>query len=189
MLPGHRHRHLSREALLCDEHGGIIAARRGVSAARARPGWSEQEPEDWWVATAGAIRELLKTPGVGPRRSRRLSFSGQMHGSVLLGKDAAASKESSSLPCGGRCCGMTRGRRRSARRLSGRRGKAGGWWRWWGTPRHGRVYAAQALVGAGEWAGDLERGAARDAAQGLCAVSADGGDRDGCRRCGRHAAV
>lgn len=80
------------KSLLCDEHGGIIAsASRDYPLYAPRPGWSEQDPQDWWLATAGAIRELLKTPGVSPDSIAALSFSGQMHGSVLLGQDAPAS--------------------------------------------------------------------------------------------------
>ncbi len=135
------------KALLCDEHGGIIAAAsREYPLHAPRPGWSEQEPQDWWVATAGAIRELLKTPGVAAEAIAALSFSGQMHGSVLLGKDAAAS--------GGKAAALRRALlwndQRTAkewRRLSGRR-VGGVRWRWWNAAL--TVYAAQAPVGAGQ---------------------------------------
>jgi xylulokinase len=80
------------KALLINERGQILAsASRDYPLYAPHPGWSEQDPQDWWLATAAAIRELLKTPGVSPESVAALSFSGQMHGSVLLGKDAAGS--------------------------------------------------------------------------------------------------
>jgi xylulokinase len=49
-----------------------------------RPGWSEQDPRDWWSATCGAIRRVIDTSGVGPERIAGLAISGQMHGATLL---------------------------------------------------------------------------------------------------------
>src|SRR5262249_30194334 len=80
------------KALLINERGTILAsASRDYPLYTPNPGWSEQDPQDWWLATAAAIRDLLKSPGVAPESIAALSFSGQMHGSVLLGKDAASS--------------------------------------------------------------------------------------------------
>ena len=42
-----------------------------------RPGWAEQDPEDWWRATEAALADL----GVEPAS---IGFSGQMHGLVVL---------------------------------------------------------------------------------------------------------
>src|ERR1700737_3744187 len=49
------------------------------------PGYAEQDPERWWLAVVEATRRSLAMAdhpeilGIG--------FSGQMHGTVLLGKD------------------------------------------------------------------------------------------------------
>src|ERR1700694_5050651 len=52
-----------------------------------KPGWAEQNPEDWWRATLAAIRACLenaKPQGVMPADVRGVGLSGQMHGVVLL---------------------------------------------------------------------------------------------------------
>ncbi len=47
-----------------------------------QPGWSEQDPEDWWTQTCEGMKELLadadRTQVAG------ISFGGQMHGLVIL---------------------------------------------------------------------------------------------------------
>lgn len=52
-----------------------------------RPGWTEQDPLDWWRATVETIRAVLASSGVEPRAVKGIGLSGQMHGSVFL--DAA----------------------------------------------------------------------------------------------------
>jgi xylulokinase len=47
-----------------------------------KPGWSEQNPEEWWNAAAGCLRAICKK--IDPARVAGVSFSGQMHGSVFL---------------------------------------------------------------------------------------------------------
>ncbi|MCM1101838.1 MAG: xylulokinase [Clostridium sp.] len=46
------------------------------------PGWSEQDPSDWWEQTKAGIRELLQ--GADVSQVAGISFGGQMHGLVLL---------------------------------------------------------------------------------------------------------
>src|SRR5436190_20473904 len=87
------------KALLINEQGQILAsASRDYPLHSPHPGWSEQDPQDWWLATAAAISELLNSPGVSPDSIAALSFSGQMHGSVLLGKAAATSGAQATPP-------------------------------------------------------------------------------------------
>lgn len=49
------------------------------------PGWSEQNPEDWWKGTVEGIHEL--TSECDKSQIAGLSFGGQMHGLVILDKD------------------------------------------------------------------------------------------------------
>ena len=69
--------------LLMDEEGSI---KRIVS--REYPlymndeGWSDQQPEDWWSAASEGIKELIA--GFNAEDIQSVSFSGQMHGLVLL---------------------------------------------------------------------------------------------------------
>ncbi len=50
-----------------------------------RPGWSEQNPKDWYEQTMAGIEELLE--GVDRSQVAGISFGGQMHGLVILDKD------------------------------------------------------------------------------------------------------
>ena len=45
-------------------------------------GWSEQNPEDWYNQTLSALKELFE--GVEAKKVKSFSFSGQMHGLVML---------------------------------------------------------------------------------------------------------
>ncbi|TWJ06651.1 xylulokinase [Altererythrobacter ishigakiensis] len=68
----------------------IVASRTGAVVARSTsalrvsnpvPGWSEQDPQDWWRATCAAVMQLdsdirAKVEAIG--------LSGQMHGATLL---------------------------------------------------------------------------------------------------------
>ena len=70
------------KAIAVGPDGEIVArAERGYPLATPRPGWSEQNPEDWWSATRAAIADL------GPLEIAGIGLSGQMHGLVAL--DAA----------------------------------------------------------------------------------------------------
>ena len=68
------------KALAISPTGEVLAqAERGYPLATPRPGWAEQDPEDWWRASEAALAEL------GWREGEPLGFSGQMHGLVALG--------------------------------------------------------------------------------------------------------
>jgi xylulokinase len=73
------------KALLTDERGAPVAsAQRAYSPDRPRPGWSEQDPEVWAAAMAGAIADLKNSAGKALGGLKAIGFSGQMHGAVLL---------------------------------------------------------------------------------------------------------
>ena len=48
------------------------------------PGWAEQDPEDWYRAAAGTIRDVLARSGVRAEEIAGVGLSGQMHGAVFL---------------------------------------------------------------------------------------------------------
>ncbi len=76
----------SVKVLLVDEEGAIVgAASREYPLHFPAPGWSEQDPADWWSATVAAVREVLR--GIGPASVAGIGCGGQMHGLVIL--DAA----------------------------------------------------------------------------------------------------
>lgn len=73
-------------AVLINENGEIIASSTVEHLPFASPeiGWAEQNPEDWWRACVEATRAVLAHDGVKAESIGAVSFSGQMHGSVLL---------------------------------------------------------------------------------------------------------
>lgn len=76
--------------------GHVIGAATGdhQPMRMARPGWAEQEPEDWWEATLRAVRAALGVAGVTGRDVAAVGLSGQMHGVVLLDKTHAVLRPS-----------------------------------------------------------------------------------------------
>ena len=56
--------------------------------SQPHPGWSEQQPDDWWDSTCRAIRDVLAQSGVDPEAVAAIGMSGQMHGSVFLPRSA-----------------------------------------------------------------------------------------------------
>ncbi|MBJ6362824.1 xylulokinase [Paenibacillus sp. GCM10012307] len=73
------------KALLVDREGNVKAeASRSYELLHPRSGWSEQRPEDWIEGTIGAIAELTDSLGEAAGQIEGISFSGQMHGLILL---------------------------------------------------------------------------------------------------------
>jgi xylulokinase len=74
------------KTLICDEDGTVLATAMAEHAiASPKPGWSEQNPEDWWAATGKATKAVLKKAKIKPTDVSAIGLSGQMHGSVFLG--------------------------------------------------------------------------------------------------------
>ncbi len=71
-------------AVVIDETGHIVASAtvEHVPFASPETGWAEQDPNDWWGASAEAIRTVLTK--VGADEVKSIGLSGQMHGAVLL---------------------------------------------------------------------------------------------------------
>jgi xylulokinase len=51
-----------------------------------QPGWSEQQPEDWWTSTTKSVHAALARAGVSGQEVKGIGLSGQMHGSVFIDK-------------------------------------------------------------------------------------------------------
>src|SRR5919112_2182291 len=67
------------KALAVSETGEVLAAaEEEYPLSTPRPGWAEQDPEDWWRATQRTLERL------GARDVAGIGLSGQMHGLVAL---------------------------------------------------------------------------------------------------------
>lgn len=77
------------KALLIDEHGRALgeASAAAVEPVRPHPGWSEQDPADWWTACLAAVDKLKASHPSELASVRGIGLSGHMHGATLLGKD------------------------------------------------------------------------------------------------------
>lgn len=74
------------KTLICDEKGNVLATAMAEHATSSpKPGWSEQDPEDWWEAAGKATKSVLKKARIKPADVAAIGLSGQMHGSVFLG--------------------------------------------------------------------------------------------------------
>ncbi|HJV59797.1 MAG TPA: xylulokinase [Albitalea sp.] len=72
--------------LLLDSTGRVVAqAGAPLSVSRPHPLWSEQAPQDWWLATEIAVARLRAAVPDAFAKVRAIGLSGQMHGAVLLG--------------------------------------------------------------------------------------------------------
>ncbi|WP_249705524.1 xylulokinase [Bacillus zhangzhouensis] len=73
------------KAILVDESGKVCCeASKPYRLIQDKPGYCEQHPEDWVEQTIAAMRELMARQPAHSRRVEGISFSGQMHGLVLL---------------------------------------------------------------------------------------------------------
>jgi xylulokinase len=77
----------SVRTLICDERGGIVgAASVEYPIFSPKPGWSEQEPRDWWSATTESVRQAMHETGIKAKQIQGIGLTGQMHGAVFLDK-------------------------------------------------------------------------------------------------------
>jgi len=69
----------SVKGVAVDPQGAVVGrAHRAYPLSTPRPGWSEQDPEDWWNGAAEVLEEL------GGSRAAGIGLAGQMHGLVAL---------------------------------------------------------------------------------------------------------
>ncbi len=76
------------KALVVDADGQVVAdTSSALSSQHRKPGWSEQNPDDWLNAVEACCIELSGRIGAKWPTIRAIGLSGQMHGAVLLGAD------------------------------------------------------------------------------------------------------
>ena len=137
----------------------LARAEAGYPLATPRPGWVEQDPEDWWRAAGSVLGQLRAQAG----RPAGLGLSGQMHGLVALdGADRILRPAIlwNDQRTAAQCAQIEQTRRARAAAGADRQ------------PRPDRLHRTQAAVAARTRARDMAAGAAGNAAQGLRAPAA-----------------
>jgi xylulokinase len=78
----------SVKGVLIDAKQKVVAtASTPLKVSRPHPGWSEQNPEDWWRACNTVVKTLSKMKSKAVAAVEGIGLSGQQHGATLL--DAA----------------------------------------------------------------------------------------------------
>ena len=73
----------SVKLVLMESNGAIVkTASREYGLSFPKPGWSEQNPEDWFAGFESGLSEVLD--GLDRSSLAGISFGGQMHGLVML---------------------------------------------------------------------------------------------------------
>ena len=78
----------SLKTMIIREDGQVVCvSAQNYQFASPFSGYAEHDPAEWWDACVSTIRKDLADSGVDPAEIRGVSFSGQMHGLVMLDKD------------------------------------------------------------------------------------------------------
>ncbi len=77
------------KALLLEDGQQRAVASAPLTVSRPHPGWSEQDPADWWRATCDCLDALKAEHPRALAAVRAIGLSGQMHGATLLAADGA----------------------------------------------------------------------------------------------------
>jgi xylulokinase len=70
--------------LLAEDHTIVGSAGAELTVSRPHPGFSEQNPHDWWIATQSALAQLRSAHPAPYAATQAIGLCGQMHGAVLL---------------------------------------------------------------------------------------------------------
>jgi xylulokinase len=73
------------KSLVCQADGTVLAtATAEHPISHPQPGWSEQNPADWWQSACQSARDALAKAGAKASDVAGIGLSGQMHGSTFL---------------------------------------------------------------------------------------------------------
>lgn len=81
----------SLKVVLLDNNEKLIdSVSMPLSLQHPQPGFSEQNPEEWWQALQQAMSQLKSRQAPALLQLRAIGFSGQMHGATLLDEQGRA---------------------------------------------------------------------------------------------------
>lgn len=73
------------EVVVVDETGRVFSnSSERYSIYSPHPGWDEQDPEEWWMATVKAVNKVLDQAALNSLQIRGVGISWQTHGTVSL---------------------------------------------------------------------------------------------------------
>lgn len=133
------------KAILLNEQGEVVASHtEKLTVSRPHPLWSEQDPEQWWLATDTAMKALGAQHSL--RDVKALGIAGQMHGATLLDKSLQVLRPAI-LWNDGRCAEVPAAGRQSQRFPADHR-----------QPDDAGLYGAEALMGTAPRGGSVQPG-------------------------------
>ena len=78
------------KCIIVDQNGKVVASStQEYPLYTPRPGWAEQNPEDWWQAVLAGLKVIVKESGIDTADLMGVGFSGQMHGLVAMDENDA----------------------------------------------------------------------------------------------------
>ncbi|MCD6488933.1 MAG: FGGY-family carbohydrate kinase [Desulfurococcales archaeon] len=76
-----------KTVLIDDEYNLIALAQRKLSIYLPKPGWAEQDPDEWWYKIYDSVREVVSRARINPEDVKAISFSTQMIGVIPVDRD------------------------------------------------------------------------------------------------------
>lgn len=80
-----------KACLVNADTGRIVASdfypKEEMKITAVKPGWAEQDPEDWWKNLKLAHESVVKSSGVKTEDIKAIGITWQMHGLVIVDKD------------------------------------------------------------------------------------------------------
>ena len=71
-----------------DRNGQVMAYANGdYPVYYPREGWVQQNPEEWWQAVCGAIKECLSKGEISPEQIAGVGIDGQSWSAIAIDKD------------------------------------------------------------------------------------------------------
>lgn len=58
----------ARVGIFDREGNPVVFARETYALKYPRPGWTEQDPDEWWSCLVAAAKRAMSESGVSPRR-------------------------------------------------------------------------------------------------------------------------
>ncbi|MCP4329717.1 MAG: xylulokinase [Alphaproteobacteria bacterium] len=78
----------SLKATVIDESGATMGeASAAIDTASPKPGWAEQDPDQWWQALQAAVRTVIDEAGIDPAAIAGVGISAGAHIAVLTASD------------------------------------------------------------------------------------------------------